>query len=204
MSLDHFIESLGYVGIWGIIFSECGILFGILLPGDSLLFSAGVLCAQGFFNIWVMMFGCFSAALMGNIVGYEVGSRLGMPFLRKYASSLVSHDRVEIFNKFLKQYGFVTITATRFIPVLRTISPILAGVYKMPYHEFVTHSVIGAILWGAGLPAIGYFLGNLISKEVFEILVFPASFVLLIIIAWPVVMWIRQHRKGKENKNTSN
>jgi membrane protein DedA with SNARE-associated domain len=74
----------------------------------------------------------------------------------------------------------------------------------MPYHEFVVHSVIGAILWGAGLPAIGYLLGNLVSKEVFEILVFPASFVLLIIIAWPVVMWIRQHRKNKENKNTPN
>ena len=95
MDLVSLLHSIGYLGIWAIIFTETGILFGMLLPGDTLLFAAGVLAGQGHFNIWIMVTGCFAAALTGNLVGYWLGETLGLPFIRKYCKKFITDAHLE-------------------------------------------------------------------------------------------------------------
>lgn len=196
------IKSAGYFGIWAIIFTESGILFGILLPGDTLLFSAGILARQGYFEIFPLVLGCMAAAFLGNLVGYEIGKRYGLPFARKYARRFISSDQLDATNRFFTRHRLTTIVVARFVPLVRTIAPFLAGVIHMNYRLFVLHSAIGAIVWGAGLPVVGYYLGKYIPEGWMELLILPVIFVILACVCWPYVANYlkrkRIYRKRKE------
>jgi membrane-associated protein len=181
------IKSIGYVGVWSIIFAETGILFGILLPGDMLLFAVGVLSAQGTFGITKMAIGCFLAAFLGNLFGYEVGRRLGLPFVRKYASNFVTEAHLEKTHNFFNQYGRAGLIVARFVPVARTVAPFLAGISHMDYRIFLIYSAIGAAVWGAGLPIAGYYLAGLIPHELIDYILLPVIGIVVFILAWP---WI--------------
>jgi membrane-associated protein len=181
------IKSIGYVGVWGIIFTETGILFGVLLPGDMLLFAVGVLAAQGTFSLWPMAIGCFVAAFVGNLVGYELGRHLGLPFIKKYASRFVTDDHLAKTHGFFERYGRSGLIVARFIPVARTVAPFLAGVARMDYRIFMLYSLIGAAVWGIGLVVAGYLLAGLIPHELIDYILLPIIFIIVFIIAWPVV-----------------
>lgn len=183
------IKSIGYVGVWSIIFTETGILFGVLLPGDMLLFAVGVLAAQGTFGIVKMAVGCFLAAFLGNIVGYEIGRRLGLPFIKKYASRFITEAHLQKTHGFFNRYGRAGLVIARFIPVARTLAPFLAGIGRMDYPVFLIYSAIGAAVWGVGLVAAGYFLAGLIPPELIDYILFPVIFVIVFIMVWP---WIQQ------------
>lgn len=194
LDLIAIIKSIGYMGVWGIIFGETGILFGVLLPGDMLLFAVGVLCAQGAFNVTIMATGCAIAAFVGNVVGYEVGRYLGLPFVKKYASGFITEAHLEKTHAFFERYGRSGLIVARFIPVARTVAPFLAGISRMDYRIFIVYSAIGAAIWGAGLVVAGYMLAGLIPHELIDFILLPIIAGIVIIIAWP---WVKSQFSKK-------
>lgn len=188
------IKSIGYAGVFSIIFAETGIIFGVLLPGDMLLFAVGVLAAQGTFHIIPLSIGCGVAAFLGNIVGYEFGRHLGLPFIKKYASSFITEEHLKKTHMFFERYGRSGLIISRFVPVARTIAPVLAGMSRMDYRHFLIYSALGAAIWGSGLPILGYMLAGLIPHEMIDYFLMPVIAIIVFIIAWP---WIKAKIKMK-------
>ena len=154
------IVALGYVGLFAIVFAESGLLFGFFLPGDSLLFTAGLLASAGVLDIWILLIIIPIAAMLGDTVGYWFGSWTGPRIFKREDSFLFNKKHVERAEKFYEKYGAKAIVLARFIPFVRTFVPILAGVGRMNYRTFITYNIIGGLLWGVGVTLLGYFLGN--------------------------------------------
>lgn len=160
--LISLIKTAGYLGLFGIVFAESGLLIGFFLPGDSLLFTAGFLASQGFLNIWYLMPLLFIGAVLGDNVGYAFGYKVGPMLFAREESIFFHKDHLERARIFYEKYGKKAIVIARFMPGIRTFAPILAGVGKMHYPTFMTFNLIGGFLWGVGMPLLGYFLGNTI------------------------------------------
>ncbi|MFH1111599.1 MAG: VTT domain-containing protein [Patescibacteria group bacterium] len=156
------IKTVGYLGLFSIIFAESGLFFGFFLPGDSLLFTAGLLASQGWLNIWWLISGTFIAAVAGDSVGYAFGYRVGPKIFNRPKSILFHPEQLERSKIFFDQHGGKTIILARFIPFVRTFAPILAGVGKMKYSYFLTYNIIGGVLWAIGVTLIGYYLGSFV------------------------------------------
>ncbi len=154
------IEAFGTIGILAIVFAESGLLFGFFLPGDSLLFTAGLLASQGQLNFPVLLVGCFAAAVIGDQVGYYIGRRSGPAIFRRPDSRFFHKKNVDRAKDYFEKHGPKTIVLARFIPVVRTFTPVVAGVAQMEYRRFVTYNVVGGFLWAVGLTSLGYVLGN--------------------------------------------
>lgn len=164
MHLDaaEIIKAVGLFGIFGIIFAESGLLIGFFLPGDSLLFTAGFLASQGFFNIHVLVLGCFIAAVTGDSVGYYIGHKWGRRLFNRKDSFFFHKDHLMRAEKFYEKHGGKTIILARFMPVIRTFAPVVAGIGRMNYFTFLTYNVVGGFFWAVLLPYLGYYLGKLI------------------------------------------
>ncbi len=160
--LDSFLKTVGYTGIFAIVFAESGLLVGFFLPGDSLLFTAGFLASQGFFNITLLCVGTFIAAVLGDNVGYQFGKKAGPRIFTKQDSLVFSKDNLARSQAFYEKHGGKAIILARFIPVVRTFAPVIAGVGTMKYKRFFVFNVIGALLWAVGVTLLGYFAGNAI------------------------------------------
>ncbi|MSR68585.1 DedA family protein [Candidatus Saccharibacteria bacterium] len=160
--LDSFLKTVGYTGIFTIVFAESGLLVGFFLPGDSLLFTAGFLASQGFFNIMLLCVGTFIAAVLGDNVGYQFGKKAGPRIFTKQDSLVFSKDNLARSQAFYEKHGGKAIILARFIPVVRTFAPVIAGVGIMKYKRFFVFNVIGALLWAVGVTLLGYFAGNAI------------------------------------------
>ncbi len=165
ISLDPvtFVTTIGYIGIFLIIFAESGILLGIFLPGDSLLFAAGLLASHGLFNPLLLLFLSVIAAVAGDNTGYWIGKRGGMALFNAYPR-LIKHDHIIRTERFYERWGGYAIIIARFIPIIRTIAPTLAGVGNMNYSRFVRFNVFGSLLWVSFIIGIGYTLGNYIQN----------------------------------------
>ena len=162
--LMEILPTIGYIGIFAIVFAESGLLIGFFLPGDSLLFTAGFLASQGIFDIHILAVICFLAAVLGDSVGYAFGQRVGKRLFYKTDSWFFHRDNLEKANSFYKKHGRKTIILARFMPIIRTFAPIVAGIGDMEYRTFIVFNLIGGILWAMGLSYAGYFLGNLIPN----------------------------------------
>lgn len=162
MELTHLIETVGYFGLFGIIFAESGLLIGFFLPGDSLLFTAGFLASQNILSLPILMVTCFSAAVLGDSVGYTFGHRIGKRLFQREDSLFFHKKNILKAQKFYEEHGPKTIVLARFVPVVRTFAPIVAGVGSMHYSTFIRYNIVGGALWAIGLPLAGYFLGSLI------------------------------------------
>jgi membrane-associated protein len=160
--ITELIKTIGMFGVWGIVFAESGLLIGFFLPGDSLLFTAGFLASQGFLNIYVLTIGAFVAAVAGDSVGYSFGKRVGRKIFTRNDSLLFHKDHLETAEDYYKVHGKKTIIIARFVPVVRTFAPIVAGIGDMEYKTFISYNVIGALCWAVGITLLGYTLGNLI------------------------------------------
>jgi membrane-associated protein len=156
------IKAVGVIGVIAIIFAESGLFFGFFLPGDSLLFTAGLLASQDYISFWFLLFGTMIAAIAGDNVGYAFGAKVGEAIFIRKDSRFFSQDNVQKAKQFYEHHGKKTIILARFIPVVRTFAPILAGVARMKYGTFVTYNVVGGILWTASLATLGYLFGNII------------------------------------------
>lgn len=153
------IQTVGYVGLWFIIFAESGLFIGFFLPGDSLLFTAGFLASEGFLDIGTVVLLCFTAAVLGDNFGYTFGRKIGPKIFQKKNSIVFNQENVKKAQLFYEKYGGKTIVLARFLPVIRTFAPILAGVGHMKYRDFFAYNIFGGILWAVGLPILGYWLG---------------------------------------------
>ncbi|MEK7193435.1 MAG: VTT domain-containing protein [Patescibacteria group bacterium] len=162
--LVSLIKAIGYAGIFGIVFAESGLFFGFFLPGDSLLFTAGFLASQGFFDITILAFTAFFAAVLGDSVGYAFGYRVGPKIFTREDSLFFHKDHLERARVFYERHGGKTIVIARFMPFVRTFAPIVAGVGKMRYGTFLFYNIFGGIIWGIGITSLGYYLGNTIPN----------------------------------------
>lgn len=156
------IKTVGYVGIFTMIFAESGLLIGFFLPGDSLLFTAGFLASQGFFNIAMLCALTFVAAVTGDSVGYTFGRRVGRRLFRKEDSLFFHKDNLLHAQAFYEKHGGKTIVLARFLPFIRTFAPIVAGIGLMHYPRFLFFNLVGGFLWAICLPVAGFFLGKAI------------------------------------------
>ena len=162
MDLAKLIETVGYVGLLAIIFAESGLLIGFFLPGDSLLFTAGFLASQAILSLPVLLIFVPIAAIAGDSVGYSFGRRVGRRLFQKQDSLFFHKKNLRRAEEFYEKHGAKTIVLARFMPIVRTFAPIVAGISEMHYRRFVTYNIIGGVLWGLGVTLIGYFLGGLI------------------------------------------
>lgn len=164
MELTQLLTTFGYTGIFLIIFAESCFIF--FLPGDSLLFTAGLLAAkhEGGFDIHILALICFLGAVLGNSAGYAFGKKIGRRLFHKKDSLFFSQENLEKSELFYEKHGKMTIVLARFIPVIRTFAPIVAGVGKMSYGSFVVYNIVGGLLWAVGLCYAGYYLGKMIPN----------------------------------------
>lgn len=164
LDIVQLVTIAGYTGIGAIVFAESGLLIGFFLPGDSLLFTAGFLASQGLFNIRLLAALCFITAVAGDSVGYAFGFRLGRRLFNRPNSLLFRRDHLLRAEQFYRQHGGKTIILARFMPVIRTFAPIVAGVGAMPYGKFLLYNLLGGLGWAGGLTTLGYFLGSTIPN----------------------------------------
>ena len=161
---EWLISTFGLIGILAIIFAESGLLIGLFLPGDSLLFTAGLLVADGRYlhqPLWLLCLLAAVAAIVGDQVGYLFGKRVGPSLFRRPNSRLFKQENVQRANAFFARYGARSIVLARFVPIVRTFTPVIAGVSRMHYRTFVIYNVLGGVLWGTGVTVLGYFLGQI-------------------------------------------
>ena len=202
MHLENVLPTIGYAGITAIIFAESGLLIGFFLPGDSLLFTAGFLASQGVFNIALLCALSFIAAVTGDSVGDAFGKNIGPKLFTKEDSWLFHKKNLAKAQHFYEKYGVKTIILARFIPVVRTFAPIVAGIGNMHYKTFITYNIIGGLIWGIGVTLAGYFLGQLIP-DVDKYLI-PIVLGIIVVSVLPTAIHVLlEMKKGKEEKNPS-
>ena len=141
------IKTMGLIGVFFIIFAESGLFFGFFLPGESLLFTAGFLASQNYLNISFLVWGCFVFAVFGDNVGYWFGKKIGPKIFNREDSVFFHKKHVQSAQNFYEKYGNKTIFLARFIPIVRTFAPIVAGVGKMKYINFISYNVLGGFIW---------------------------------------------------------
>ncbi|MBP6994212.1 DedA family protein [Candidatus Woesebacteria bacterium] len=187
--------------IWGIVFAESGLFFGFFLPGDSLLFTAGVLASQGFMPIVALAGGCFIAAVLGDSVGYWFGHKFGRKIFEEEKLPLVKKHHIETAEAFYKKHGKKTIILARFVPIVRTFAPIVAGIGSMNYQTFISYNLVGGFSWGVGMTLAGYFLGSLIPADDVDKYLLPIVAIIIIISVVPAI-WhvIADKKEQKTNK----
>lgn len=158
------IKITGYIGIFGIVFAESGLFFGFFLPGDTLLFTAGFLASQGYINIWLTLILIFAGAVIGDSVGYTFGCKVGPKIFKREDSMVFHKDNLEKAKTFYEEHGPKTIILARFIPIIRTFAPIVAGIGQMKYKKFIAYNIIGGFLWAFVVTLAGYYLGKTIPN----------------------------------------
>ena len=184
----------GLAGIGALVFAESGILLGIFLPGDSLLFAAGLLAGGGVLSYWLLVSVVCIAAIFGDSVGYWFGYTVGERLYERPDSRLFKRAYLVKTHAFFEKYGARAVILARFVPIVRTIAPILAGVGRMPYGRFLSYNIIGGLLWGAGVVSAGFFLGTLIPGLTHYIL--PISLLIIVISFIPVLINILRGRSA--------
>lgn len=190
------IKDFGYLGIFITLFLESGVFFGFFLPGDSLLFTAGLLASQHYLNVGVVIIISVAAAILGNTVGYYTGDKFGVRLFKKEDSFWFSPKRVEAASKFFDKHGAQSLILARFIPAARTFVPIAAGAAKMPYRKFLLFNALGGLLWGISLPLLGYTLGRSVPN--IDKYLLPVIFLIIVLSALPVIIHhIKNRKKSK-------
>ncbi|WP_181768127.1 DedA family protein, partial [Streptomyces albidus (ex Kaewkla and Franco 2022)] len=161
---DYLIQTFGLIGILVIVFAESGLLIGFFLPGDSLLFTAGLLVATDkylHYPLWLVCTLVVISAVLGDQAGYLFGRKVGPSLFRRPDSRLFKQENVEKAHEFFEKYGPKSLVLARFVPIVRTFTPIIAGVSQMRYRSFLTFNVVGGVLWGAGVTLLGALLGQI-------------------------------------------
>ena len=158
--LAQIIETVGYIGLFAIVFAESGLFFGFFLPGDSLLLTAGLLASQGKLDLPILLIALPVAAILGDSVGYWFGKKAGPRIFTRDDSLLFRRKNLLAAQTFYERHGGKTIILARFMPFIRTFAPIVAGAVEMKYPRFLFFNVVGAILWAIGVTAAGYYLGQ--------------------------------------------
>ena len=163
-SLDALVRWGGYVVLAAIVFTETGLLIGFFLPGDSLLITAGLVAATGALDIWWLNVLLAAAAVGGDSVGYAIGARIGPRLFTREKSWLFNPRHIVRTREFYERHGAKTIVIARFVPIIRTFAPVVAGVGQMPYRRFLFYNVAGGVGWVLSMTWAGYLLGNVVPN----------------------------------------
>ena len=194
-----------YLGLIFIVFAETGLAVGFFLPGDSLLVVAGLFAATGKLNLAALLSTLFVAAVVGDGVGYYTGARLGPRIFKREKSLLFRPSHLLKAQAFYEKYGGKTIIIARFIPIVRTFAPIVAGAAKMPYRKFVLYNVAGGFLWVFSMILAGYFLGSLLKSKFGVDLDEHIEWVVIIVVALslipPLIEFIKARREKAARAN---
>ena len=186
----------GEVFAWFIVFAETGLLLGFFLPGDSLLFTAGVLAGQGKLQLWLLLPGVALGAALGGEIGYEIGARVGPRIFNRPQSRFFKQEYVDRTHEFFERHGSKAVLLARFVPVVRTFTPVMAGVGHMTRRVYSTYNLIGALVWAVGVTLLGYALGNAIGGNIDNYLL-PLIAVIILISFVPVfIEWRRTKRRA--------
>jgi len=193
---EWLISTFGLIGILAVVFAESGLLIGFFLPGDSLLFSAGLLVADGTYlpyPLWLVSLLIAVAAIAGDQFGYASGKRLGPTLFRRPNSRLFKQENLERAHGFLDKYGARSIVLARFVPIVRTFTPIVSGASGMNYRTFTLFNAVGGLLWGTGVTVLGYFLGQIaFVRSNVEFVLAGIVVISVVPIAWS---WLRRRRR---------
>ena len=192
---EHLVNTFGLIGLVVILFAECGLLVGFFLPGDSLLFTAGLLVAGGVFTVplWVLLVALPLAAIAGNLVGYWIGRRLGPAVFSRPDSRLFKAEYVHKSQAFFDRNGSRTILLARFVPIIRTFATVMAGASLMDFRRYAMWSVIGGVLWAGGVTLLGYWLGQVtVVREHVELFILGIVALSLV----PVVIEVVRNRRA--------
>ncbi|WP_105970878.1 DedA family protein [Streptomyces geranii] len=196
---DYLLDQFGIWGLLLIVFAESGLLIGFFLPGDSLLFTAGLLITAGTldFPLWGAVALICVAAILGDQAGYMFGKKVGPSLFSRPDSRLFKQENVTKAHEFFEKYGPKSLVLARFVPIVRTFTPIIAGVSGMKYRSFVTYNVIGGVLWGAGVTLLGSWLGNIdfVKKNIEPILLL----IVFISVVPIIIEFARARSKAKKN-----
>jgi len=202
VDLIEFIKWASIIGVALVVFAESGLLIGFFLPGDSLLFTTGFLISAGFLNINIHLavLIVFIAAVVGDSVGYTFGRKLGPRLFRKKDARFFKQDYIQQAQAFYEKHGGKTIIIARFIPIVRTFAPIVAGASDMNYRRFLSFNVIGALLWAAGVTYAGFLLGGVFESVGIEIdtVLLPIIAVIILVSVLPPAIHILKVKKNRD------
>lgn len=189
------IATLGLLGVFAIVFAESGLFFGFFLPGDSLLFTAGLLASQGHFNVLLLWAGVMVCAIAGDSVGYAFGKHIGFKLFTKEDSFFFRKEHLHKTEAFYAKHGKKTIILARFVPIVRTFAPILAGIGKMDYRTFLSFNVVGGVLWSTLLIFLGFGLGSVVPS--IDRYLLPIVLGIIVVSFIPIVVeWIKQKKNS--------
>jgi membrane-associated protein len=193
---NFLITTLGLIGIFAIVFAESGILLGMFLPGDSLLFLAGVFASQGHFPLWILILGSIVAAILGDNVGYWFGKKIGPKIFFREESFFFKKSYIKKTQDFYNLHGKKTIAFARFVPIVRTCAPIMAGVGDMNYKTFLSWNIAGGASWVILFSIGGFLLGRIVPEG--EHYLTYITFAIVILSVLPVLFQIiKTHFKNK-------
>jgi membrane-associated protein len=202
VDLIEFIKWASIIGVAAIVFAESGLLIGFFLPGDSLLFATGFLISAGFLNINIHLavLIVFIAAVVGDSVGYTFGHKLGPKLFKKPDARLFKQEYITKAQAFYEKHGGKTIIIARFIPIVRTFAPIVAGASQMDYRRFLSFNVIGGLLWAAGITYAGYLLGGVFERAGIEIdtVLLPIIALIILVSVLPPAIHIFKEKKNRD------
>ena len=193
-ALISLVREVGYPGLFAVVFLESGVFFGFFLPGSSMLFTAGLLATRGVFNPLTLIALLWLAAVLGDSAGYWFGNVVGVRLFLRPDSTFFRHDYLERAKDFYDRHGVRTVVFARFIPIIRTFVPIVAGVVNMRYRLFLAYNILGGFIWAAGLTFLGYYLGE---KVPFVQTYLTPIIVVIIIITCIPLLW--EFRKRDSN-----
>ncbi|MEK7638146.1 MAG: DedA family protein [Patescibacteria group bacterium] len=195
LDLVSLIKGVGYLGVGAIVFAESGLLIGLFLPGDSLLFTAGFLASQGFLSIVPLVLIIFVTAVLGDNTGYWFGKRFGPSVFRRRGSLLLDPEHIHRAEEFFQKHGPKTIILARFVPVIRSIAPILAGVGSMHWSTFFFYNVVGGLLWGVGVTLTGYYIGSVIPGV--DAYIIPIALLIIVVSVAPGLWHLLRDKNGR-------
>jgi membrane-associated protein len=190
-----------YVGLIFIVFAETGLAVGFFLPGDSLLVVAGLFAALGKLNLALLLGSLFIAAVVGDAVGYYTGAKLGPRLFSRQKSLLFKPSHLHKAHAFYEKYGGKTIIMARFVPIIRTFAPIVAGAAGMPYRSFVLFNVVGGLAWVSSMILTGYFLGNLLKARFGINLEEHIEWVVIVVVTLSLIPPFVEYLKSRREKS---
>jgi len=187
------IMTLGAFGVIAVIFMETGLFFGFFFPGDSLLFLAGFFASLHYLPLWSLLIGCFVAAVVGDSLGYAIGRKIGPALFTREDSMLFNRKHISRAEHFYEKHGKKTIILARFIPIIRTFAPVVAGIGNMRYKTFISYNIIGGFVWTWAVLLFGYAFGSLIPNP--DRYIYPVVLIIILVSAAPA-LWEIFKRRG--------
>jgi membrane-associated protein len=189
------IKTVGIIGIVLMVFAETGLFFGFFFPGDSLLFTAGIFASQGYFSIWLLLISCIIAAVLGDSVGYWSGKKYGRELFDRDYGFFFKKKRLYDAELFYEKHGKSTIIMARFVPIIRTFAPIVAGIGNMNYFSFISYNVFGGVFWVSALLVLGYTLGGIIPNP--DTYIIPIALLMIVISFLPIIIRMIRYKFSK-------